>query len=328
MSSRTRWGVLLAFAALLGAGLAGYSVQSRCEYHSAAFTSMGTAACVSLHTGRENFSNALKAVMAEFRLVTEIADLHSEKSELSRLNRSAAAAPFVCSPELWEILTESRRAYKLSGGAFDISVKPLMTLWGFYRKRSQVPDAAEIAKVRELTGLDKVIFDDKKHTVKFSRPGMALDLGGIAKGYALERAARALIRMGITRGVIDLGGNLRLLPELPPGRVAYRIGIRRPMRKNGGVIPEILQLQGNLAVSSSGYYERYVKLGGKYYGHIIDPVTGIPAPRDYAATAIAPDAACSDWLSTAVFLRGETMAARLKRMLPGTDFIIVKKDGE
>lgn len=326
MESRTRWGVIFSFIAISCAVLISRTMRSQEEYHTVSFPAMGTVASVSLYTDREGFFRAVESVKAEFRRVTEIADLHSADSELSQLNRDAAKAPFVCSPELWAILRESRRAYKLSEGAFDISVKPLMTLWGFYRKRSQAPDAAEIAAVKALTGLEKVVFDDRNRSVRFSRPGMALDLGGIAKGFAIEKAAAAVVSSGITRGVLDLGGNLRLLPDLPPGKEAYRIGIRRPSRKNGGVMPEILRLRGDLAVSSSGDYERYVKLGGKYYGHIIDPATGIPAPRNYAVTAVCANATVSDWFSTAVFLRGEKMAEKLKKIFPEADFIIIKKD--
>lgn len=328
MERRTGWGIAAAVFAIVCALLIGTFIRSQEQYCSVSFPVMGTIARVSLYTDRENFAKALDAVKAEFQRVNEVADLHSKTSEISQLNRLAAQKPFVCSPEMWEILREARRAYKLSEGAFDISVKPLMDLWGFYRKRSQVPQDSEIAAAKALTGLDRIIFDDAAHTIKFTRKGMAADLGGIAKGYAIEKAARAVIRLGISSGVLDLGGNLRLLPEPPPGRDSYKIGIRRPVRKKGGVMPEILSLPGGLAVSSSGDYERYVILGGKTYGHIIDPATGIPALREYAVTSVSNDGSRSDWISTAVFLRGEKMAEKLKKILPETDFCIIKKNGK
>ena len=328
MERRTRAGILLAVAALCLTGAVAFILGGKAEHHRTAFPVMGTVAGMTLYTGPETFARAVEAVKKEFDLVSRAANVHDGTSELSRLNAAAAEKPFACSPELWELLTESRRAYRLSEGAFDISVKPLMDLWGFYRKRSKVPSEEEIVKARALTGLDKVIFDDARRTVKFTKPGMALDLGGIAKGYALERAAKAVIALGVTRGVVDLGGNLRLLPETPPGQECYRIGIRRPARKNGGVMPEVLRLGGNCAVASSGDYERYIKLEGRFYGHIMDPATGIPAPGARAVTAVAPEGTLSDWLSTAVYLRGEALADKLKKALPGTDFIICPKEKE
>ena len=326
MERRTRAGILLALAALCLTGSVAFMLGGRTEHHRTGFPVMGTVAGMTLYTDSECFTKAVKAVREAFDAVSRTANVHDRSSELSRLNAGAAEKPFRCSDDLWELLTESRRAFRLSEGAFDISVKPLMDLWGFYRKRKKIPSPEEIARARALTGLDKVIFDDARRTVKFTRPGMALDLGGIAKGYALEKACRAVVALGITRGVLDLGGNLRLLPELPPGRECYRIGVRRPARKNGGVMPEVLRLPGSRAVASSGDYERYVLLEGKHFGHIMDPATGIPAPGRYAVTAVAPEGTLSDWLSTAVYLRGKALADKLTKALPGVDFIIIEKE--
>ena len=135
-----------------------------------------------------------------------------------------------------------------------------------------------------------------------------------------------MIALGITRGVIDLGGNLRLLPEPPPGKKYYSIGIRRPSRQKGGVMPEVLRLPGNAAVSSSGDYQRYVKLEGRYFGHIIDPATGIPGPGKIAVTAVSGSGTTADWLSTAVYLRGRKLAGKLEREIQNTKFYIIKKE--
>ena len=295
------------------------------EKHTVSFPAMGTVASLTCYTDSETFRKALEALRKEFDKVERIASLHKADSELSRLNKEAAQRAFVCSVEMWAILTEARRAYHLSEGAFDVSVAPLMVHWGFYRKRSEAPAQAETEKVKALTGLDKILFDDAGKTVKFPRAGFALDLGGIAKGYAIDKAFQTITGMGIRRGVIDLGGNLRLLPLPPPGQKCYKIGIRRPVRKNGGVMPEVLHLPGNRAVSSSGDYARYVKLSGKLYGHIVDPATGIPAPGERAVTAVAVCGMTSDWLSTAVYLRGKTMAQKLEKQLDHTRFVIIEK---
>ena len=327
MMSRTRCGILLALLLLTAAAVIVFAPGRGVQKHQLSFPVMGTVASLTFYTDQKTFHHAVAAVKAQFDLVRRIADVHNSKSELSRLNRKAAREFVVCSPFLWEILQEARLAHKLSGGAFDITVKPLMDHWGFYRKKlKKAPPREETEKVRRLTGLEKVLFDDDRRAVRFPAEGFAFDLGGIAKGYALEQACKAVRELGITRGVIDLGGNLRLLPEPPPGKKHYSIGIRRPSRKKGGVMPEVLQLKGDRAVSSSGDYERFVKLGGKIYGHIIDPATGIPSPGSIAVTAVASTGTRADWLSTAVYLRGKKLYTELRKKFPDTQFFIIKKE--
>ena len=325
MIRRALWGIFLGLLLTAAAGSIALKLGKKEQKHTLSFPAMGTVATLTFYTDEKNFSEVVKAVKADFAEVSSVANLHDSSSELARLNREAAQKPFLCSKAMWEILAEARLAYRLSEGAFDISVTPLMTHWGFYRKRSGLPSSAETEKVRALTGLHKLLFDESKRSVRFPAPGFALDLGGIAKGYAIEQACRTAVRHGITQGVIDLGGNLRLLPQTPPGQKYYRIGIRRPDRKRGGVMPEVLLLPGNLAVASSGDYERFVTLEGKNFGHIMDPATGSPAPGKRAVTAISDSGIRADWLSTAVYLRGEKLAAKLEKQLNNTKFVIIRK---
>ncbi len=323
MTVRTRFGIFLALAALT-LGVFFYRYQRTLRAQRRSIFVMGTVGGSTFYASGKTARTAEKAIDAEFAAVTAVADPYCAESELSRLNRSAFAAPFRCGTIMWEILSEARRAYRLTDGAFDISVRPLMELWGFYRKAGKRPTAAEIAAAKAKVGLDKVVFDDLRHTVRFTVPGMALDLGGIAKGYALDRAGRAAQAAGVESGVIDLGGNLRLLPNPPPRQEFYRIGIRFP-GKAGTVIPKALELPGDVAVSTSGDYERFVVLEGKRFGHIIDPVTGIPAAVDCSVTAVLPKAVRADWISTAVYLRGKALAGRLERIFPGLHVIMVPR---
>ena len=325
MKKRALCGIACGILLIAAAAMIALKPGRNEEKHTVSFPAMGTVASLTCYTDTETFRKALEAVRTEFDNVERIASVHKTDSELSQLNKEAARRAFVCSADMWMILTEARRAYRLSEGAFDISIAPLMAHWGFYRKRSEAPAQAETEKVKALTGLDQIQFDDAGKTVKFPREGFALDLGGIAKGYAIDKAFQAVTAAGIRRGVIDLGGNLRLLPLPPPGQKFYKIGIRRPVRKNGGVMPEVLHLPGNRAVSSSGDYARYVKLSGKLYGHIVEPATGIPAPGERAVTAVSVCGMTSDWLSTAVYLRGKKMAQKLEKQLEDTQFVIIEK---
>ena len=251
--------------------------------------------------------------MESFAAVEAVANLHDPESELSQLNAQAHLKPFKCSQLLWDILQESRRAWELSDGACDITVKPLMDLWGFYRKTQTAPPEDEIYRCLETCGLEKVQFCDTGKSVYFTVPGMAIDLGGIAKGYALDLAKQRLSaeRPDLKNGVIDLGGNLHLL-----GDKSLRVGIKSPSdpEKNA----QVITLTPPLAVASSGDYERFVVLSGKKYGHIIDPGTGYPVQRDYAVSVWCNRAVDSDWLSTTMFLRGndEKLKQNLLRHIP------------
>ena len=322
-----RW--IIAAAILLAAvcaALAGIWTRARRQHeddetpemtrHRCIFNAMGTRVVCTVYTPDSGpAAAAFAAVTREFDRVTRACNLHDPESELSRLNREAGNGFFVCSDLLWDVLVEARRAHRASSGAFDITVKPMMDLWGFYRKRQKAPSAAEIAATLKRVGMDKVEWDDARHAVRFKVPGMALDLGGIAKGYALDLAAAELKSLGIRSGVIDLGGNLYLLPEPPPGRKSYRVGIRSP--SGVGNSGTVLELPGNCAVSTSGSYERFVVLEGKRYGHVIDPATGGAPYLARSATAVAPTGIESDWLSSAAFLRGEKIVPQLERAVPG-----------
>ncbi len=329
MTARTRAGiaiafVLVAFAGLIGARL-GQSVLARDARDGASFSIMGTVANFTFYGAPADTQRAIQAGMAEFNRVNRLCSIFDPESELSRLNDGAFAEPFACSGELWRLLKEARKAWAFSGGAFDISAKPLMDLWGFYRKRGDsLPLEEEIAEASKRVGLDKVIFDDEKRTVHFTVPGMSFDLGGIAKGYAVDQAAKAVIALGIRRGVVDLGGNLRLLPEAPPHQEYYRIGVRGPDRS----IRQVLRLQGGISLSTSGDYERYVEINGIRYGHIMDPATGMPVPGGVSVTVLASNAMEADWLSTSVFIRGEEIAEKARKQLRAEVLFVKAEKGE
>ena len=162
------------------------------------FGAMGTrAACTFYTSDPETAESAFAAVKREFDRVTKACNLYDPESELSRLNREAGKDFFVCSELLWRILAEARRAHAASSGAFDVTVKPLMDLRGFYRTRNELPSPEELAEALTRVGLDKLEWDDARRAVRFKLPGMALDLGGIAKGYALDLAAAAVRELGV-----------------------------------------------------------------------------------------------------------------------------------
>jgi thiamine biosynthesis lipoprotein len=287
------------------------------------FLVMGTFARTVIYGEPELAAKASDAVRDIFLEVQKTCNIFDSKSELSRLNANAYEKPFKCSPLLWNMFSAARRAYKISGGSFDVSARPLMLVWGFYRKRGDsLPSQAEIDKAKAKVGLNKITFDDKNHTVKFSQAGMSIDMGGIAKGVAVQMATEKIDSLGIKHGVIDLGGNMYCFGLPPYPRKFYIIGVRDPLAENR--ICARLAMN-NQAVATSGNYERYVTINGHHYTHIMNPVTGMPVEDMLSATVVCTDAGKADFLSTSVFINGPLFAERICKCDPDTGIFIVRR---
>ncbi|MDD4816435.1 MAG: FAD:protein FMN transferase [Victivallaceae bacterium] len=280
------------------------------ELHRSGFGLMSTSAELVFASGARGPFAAARDAMLEVESVCNVFD---PSSELARLNAAAAEKPFVCSPMLYGILTESREAWRFSEGRFDITAGPLMRLWGFYRKNGvpKLPDEDEIAAASAVVGLDKVVFNDAERSVYFTVPGMSIDLGGIAKGYAADLAAERAEKNGAGSGAVNLGGNIRLLD----GGTAdgWPVAIRDPLNRTG--VCETFTLHRG-AVSTSGNYERYVVIDGRRYTHIMNPVTARPVDDMLAVTVTADTALRADWLSTSLFIGGEKLAEKAVAAYP------------
>jgi len=291
------------------------------------FSTMSTFGTVNIsYKEKMTVSNALTAAHEAVRELEKTCNIFDPESELSKLNASAADEPFACSDLLWDVLRYARMFHRDSGGLFDVTIDPLMKLWGFHKTRETLPSEEEIAEAKRLTGLDKVVFDDEKHTVKFTVPGMSINLGGIAKGYALDRAADAVRSFGVNTGWIEIGGNILALPKKPGGG-KYAAGIRNPFRKD-----ELLgrTTVGDAAISTSGNYERYVVIDGVQYTHIINPATGLPVAGMDSVSVIVPagktvpPGVASDAISTSVFIAGPDAAADWMKKFPGLRVLVVR----
>jgi len=286
---------------------------------------MGTMATVKIYGPDEITDKAADKVQDVFQDVQDVCNIFDPKSEVARLNATAADKPFRCTQMLWDLLQISRKAYEISDHSFDITVKPLMDVWGFYRSREMMPSEQEIKNAMKLVGLNKVIFNDKAHTVSFPVKGMAFDLGGIAKGFAVDVASDAIKSMGINSGTIDLGGNIYCLPVPPPAKSAYSIAVRNPIKKNE--ICGAVEVKDQ-ALSTSGNYERYVIIGDKQYTHIIDAKKGIPVADMLAVTVITPKAVDADYLSTSIFINGPEFAEKIRANYPRTSFLVIRRNAE
>jgi len=317
----------IALSLVVGISLLYVALRDSRRMHSETimFSTMSTFGTVSLaHQEKMTVSNALTAAHEAVREVEKTCNIFDPESELSKLNATAADEPFACGDLLWDVLAQARAFWKDSGGVFDVTIDPLMKLWGFHSKRETLPSEAEIAEAKRITGLDKVVFDDEKHTVKFTVQGMSINLGGIAKGYALDRAADAVRALGVKTGWIEIGGNILALPKKTGGG-KYAAGIRNPFHKDDILGKTTL---GDAAISTSGNYERYVVIDGKQYTHIIDPAAGLPVSGMDSVTVIAPTGVASDALSTSIFIAGPDAVAGWTKKFPGLRVLIVRGPAE
>lgn len=242
------------------------------------------------------------AIDAAFDYIAGLEERVSEwrpHSEVSRVNAAAGQAAVPVSPEVLEILAEARRVSEASHGAFDASWATLRGVWSFRAGHRPPPSPADARARTRLIDYRRILVDAAARTVKLERPGMAIGLGGIAKGYALDRAAAILRERGLHDFVLYAGG--QVLVSGRRGDRPWRVGIQHPRR------PDVYFAYfspGNSAVSTSGDYEHFYIHEGVRYHHIIDPKTGYPASRTIATTILAPKGVSADAWSTALFVLG------------------------
>ncbi len=219
-------------------------------------------------------------------------------SELNRLARTAGSGRWVpVSPDLFRILQQSKTAWQRSGGTFDVTVGRLTRLWRQSRKVGRLPSPDTLRRALATVGMRAMRLDAVGHRVKLDRPGTALDLGGIGKGFAAQEMLNFLREKGFTDALVDAAGNMAV-GQSPVG--GWRVAVQLPV--SGERLDERLLLLRNKAVSTSGDVFQFVEIGGKRYSHIVDPKTGLGRTSRRQVTVLAENAATADWLSTACCL--------------------------
>jgi thiamine biosynthesis lipoprotein len=245
-----------------------------------------------------------------------------EPTELDLVNRNAGIGPVEVGGELLDVLEKALRYAELSGGAFDPTIGPLVTLWGIGNKNPRVPAAEEIQRALALVDWRDLVIDRAAGTVLLRRRGQSLDLGAIAKGYAADQAAAAL-RRG-QRAIIDLGGNILVLGK-GPERGNWRIGVQDPLEERGNYLG-VIRVQDK-SVVTSGVYERYFEEGGQRYHHILSTDNGYPVQNGLLSVTIVADRSIdADALSTACFALGPERGLALVESLPDTEAVFVSQD--
>jgi FAD:protein FMN transferase len=285
---------------------------------------MGTSIEVRAFGGdEEGRAAAIEKAFASFAEVDRLMSNWRDDSELAAVNRNAAAGAVAVSDPLFSVIEAAVDISNRSGGVFDITVGPLMKLWGFHDRQPRIPTAGEFAALRPAVNYRNLILDKTTHTIRFARPGVEIDLGGIAKGFAVELAAGVLRRDGLG-GFIDAGGNQYLL-GLPPGKSSWTVGIQDPDRPDK--LLGTLDLQGG-SVSTSGGYENFLTINGRRYGHIIDPRTMRPSMASLSATVVSLDGTLADAVSKVAFILGPDGGLALVNSMPGMMGLIAFRKGD
>lgn len=283
------------------------------------FSSVEMAVPVKITLYAENEALAAAAAESAFLrfhdLNARLSDYNPD-SELRQFCDHARAGEFrTVSVDVWVTLRESVRIAELSGGAFDPTVGQVVRLWRRARLQKKLPPAQEIARTLQTVGYENLLFDEKTRGLAITRPGVRVDLGGIAKGYAIDEALRAIQTHGITRAMVDAGGDVGLA-DPPPGEQGWTVGILPPDGNTDAI--RFLKL-ANCGVANSGDLAQFVEVDGVRYSHIVDPKTGLGLTHRAAVSVIAPTAMTADALASAVSVLGEQRGIALIETLPDTE---------
>ena len=264
------------------------------------FIMLGTVCRITIYD--KPTEEAFSAAFSRIREIEQKMSLHSETSEIAKINAASGREAVQVSEETFRVIDKALQIAHLSEGAFDITIGPLVKAWGIGGDDARRPSDEELALLLPLIDYTMVELDHQARTVYLPKTGMALDLGGIAKGYAADEAARVLRSFGIERAIINLGGNVLTMGTKQDGSL-WRIGIQDP-ESSRGEYAMIVQLDDTSLVTS-GPYERFLLLDGEFYHHILDTKTGLPIDSDFTSVSIiTKNSMLADALSTSVYALG------------------------
>ena len=312
----------------------GYSREPTIERFEFSQIHMGTLFRIVLYA--PDAESARAASGAAFRRIAEMDDIMSDykpASELMQFCARAGGPPVAVSEDLFRVLAAAQDLAERSDGAFDVTVGPVVRLWRRARRRHEMPDPDRLAEALELVGYQKLRLEPAARTAQLLKPGMLLDLGGIAKGYAADEALATLKRYGIERALVAGGGDIAVAGP-PPGKQGWRIAIA-PLESQSGRPTAGSRIQNrkskiqnlllrDAAVSTSGDAEQHVDLGGVRYSHIVDPKTGMALTGRSSVTIVAPNCTASDGLATAVSVLGPERGVELVKDTQGAGVLFVK----
>ncbi len=298
-------------------GPAGPAMVKRAQMH------MGTLVTITaVAPSEEAAQQAVAAGFQEIRRLEEILSTWIPASDLSRVNAAAGREPVRVAPEAFNLVKRSLEFAELTDGGFNIAVGPAVELWSV-TERTYIPTDDELARVKPLADLSLIRLDERAGSIFLALPGMRIDVGGIGKGYAADRAVEVMQRAGASAGVVALSGDIKTFGRMPVGE-RFRFGIRHP--REPGTVLATLDME-NEAISTAGDYERYFERDGVRYHHILDPQTLRPARRCRSVTVLATEGTLADGLDTGLFVMGPERGMALVERLDGVEAVIVDDAG-
>jgi thiamine biosynthesis lipoprotein len=290
-------------------------------YNSGFHELMGTFVQVTVAAGNEQQAQGyIDAAFERMRQINREMNDHDPNSVISQLSLKAYQQPVAISPELFEVIETSIQYSKLSDGAFDITVGPETQLWRKMAQTGQKPTDQELALARDKVGWEKLSLDRANQTIQFAVEGMKLDVGAIAKGYAVDLAVKVLQEKGVSGGMVDIGGNVRCYGQGPGKKRDWIIGLQDPRHEED--ILTRLRLN-DMAVATSGDYRRVAVVDGQSYSHILNPKNAESVKELASVTIIAPTATDADALSTTVSVLGKEKGLALIKQLGNAEAILI-----
>ncbi len=285
---------------------------------------MDTLVEIAAYGPRDKTEKAVKEAIEEMKRLDALFDRHKEKSFAKLFDKGAGKEPLQSPPEFIQLLEATDKLVKATNGAFDPTVAPLLDSYRFDVEKPYIPSDNEVNTHLTKRGWQKVHFDGKQKKARLTEAGMAIDLGGVAKGYIVDFTLKRLKENGVEAALVNAGGDLSTF-GLKFGTDQFRIGIQDP--DNPKAIRGILKLS-DCAVATSGDYERYVVVEGKRWHHLLSPATGRPARLSRSATVITSSALVADALATAVFVLGPRQGIALAEKLKHVDASVIAPNGE
>jgi len=284
---------------------------------------MGTLVKITAVARSESIAQATAtAGFAEIHRLEELLSTWIPTSELSRVNTSAGVRPVSVSLDTMTVVQSAIQVAEMTHDGFNIAIGPAVDVWNVI-EGWRVPTESELEALRPLVNLHSVHADTREQTIFLEKTGMRIDVGGIGKGYAADRAVMAMKKAGALAGVVALSGDIKTFGQLPGGR-KFPVGIQHP-RKEGEVLA-FIDLEDE-AISTAGDYERFFERDGVRYHHILDPHTLHPARRCQSVTVIAREGIWADGLDTGIFVMGAELGMRLVETLPDVEALIVDHEG-
>nr|WP_207731439.1 FAD:protein FMN transferase [Clostridium botulinum] len=271
--------------------------------------------------------DADKAVQASVDKISDIENkmsLNISTSEVNKINKNAGIAPVKVSKNTFDVVKASLIYSEKSKGSFDITVEPLVSLWGIGTDKARIPSKDEISNALKLINYKDVIINEKESTVMLKRKGQAIDLGAIAKGYAADELKKVLLTHNVSSAFLSLGGNVYVLGN-KPDKTPWKIGVQNPLEPRGNPLGIISV--SDKSIVTSGNYERFFERNGKRYHHIFDTKTGYPAEKGLISVSIISDKSIDgDALSTSVYTLGLDEGKKLIESLTDVEAVFVTND--